>query len=156
MSCWGKYCCDLRGGSEVVFYLAHVEEYSHERNSVAMNLITPDEGLSVLDQHLSSIERQLVSIKHDLATLHEPILAGKIGSETHANKTMGSIKHWIRLAIEMEMKIADQKDSKPVSGAADMDSTSPRRGVRSGADWIASATVANRQAFLNDLTEGQL
>ena len=89
--------------------MAHVEEYSHERNSVAMNLITPDEGLSVLDQHLSSIERQLVLIKHDLETLHEQILAGKIGSETHANKTMGSIKHWIRLAIETEMKIAEQK-----------------------------------------------
>ena len=81
MSCWGKYCCDLRGGSEVVFYLAHVEEYSHERNSVAMNLITPDEGLSVLDQHLSSIERQLVLIKHDLETLDKQLLAGKIGSK---------------------------------------------------------------------------
>ena len=73
--------------------MAHAEEYSHERNSVTMILITPDEGSSVLDQHLSSIERQLVLIKHDLKTLHEQILAGKIGSETHANKTMGSIKH---------------------------------------------------------------
>ena len=86
-----------------------MEEYAYERNSVTMNLITSDEGSSVLDQHLSSIERQLVLIKHDLENLHEQILAGKIGSGTHANKTMGSIKHWIRLAIETEMKIAEQK-----------------------------------------------
>ena len=69
---------------------------------------------------------------------------------------MGSIKHWIRLAIETEIKTAEKKDIKPISGAADMESILPRRGIRSGADWIASATVANRQAFLNDLTEGQL
>tara|TARA_B100000780_G_scaffold235402_1_gene176007 strand:+ start:165 stop:395 length:231 start_codon:yes stop_codon:yes gene_type:complete len=52
--------------------------------------------------------------------------------------------------------LQNKKDIKPVLGAADMESISPRRGIRSGADWIASATVANRQAFLNDLTEGQL
>ena len=89
--------------------MAHVEDHSHERNSVAMILITPDEGSSVLDQHLFSIERQLAFIKRDLETLHEQILAGEIKPETQANKTMGSIRHWIRLAIETEMKIAEQK-----------------------------------------------
>ena len=92
--------------------MAHVEDYAHERNSVAMILITPDEGSSDLDQHLTSIQRQLALIKRDLEILHEQILAGEIGSETQANKTMGSIKHWIRLAIETEMKIAEQKRLK--------------------------------------------
>ena len=50
----------------------------------------------------------------------------------------------------------NKKDIKSVSGAADMESISPRRGIRLGADWIASANVANRQGFLNDLTEGEL
>ena len=89
--------------------MAHVEDYAHESNSVAMILITPDEGSSDLDQHLTSIQRQLALIKRDLEILHEQILAGEIGSETQANKTMGSIKHWIRLAMETEMKIAEQK-----------------------------------------------
>ena len=92
--------------------MAHVEDYAHERNSVAMILITPDEGSSDLDQHLNSIQRQLALIKRDLEILHEQILAGEIGSETQANKTMGSIKHWIRLAMETEMKIAEQKRLK--------------------------------------------
>ena len=70
--------------------MAHVEDYAHERNSVAMILITPDEGSSDLDQHLNSIQRQLALIKRDLEILHEQILAGEIGSETQANKTMGS------------------------------------------------------------------
>ena len=89
--------------------MAHVEDYAHERNSVAMILITPDEGSSDLDQHLTSIQRQLALIKRDLEILHEQILAGEIGLETQANKTMGSIKHWTRLAMETEMKIAEQK-----------------------------------------------
>ena len=89
-----------------------MEDYAHERNSVAMILITPDAGSSDLDQHLSSIKRQLALIKGDLEILHEQLLAGEIGSETQANKTMGSIKHWIRLAIETEMKIAEQKRLK--------------------------------------------
>ena len=58
--------------------MAHVEDYAHERNSVAMILITPDEGSSDLDQHLNSIQRQLALIKRDLEILHEQILAGEI------------------------------------------------------------------------------
>ena len=58
--------------------MAHVEDYAHERNSVAMILITPDEGSSDLDQHLTSIQRQLALIKIDLEILHEQILAGEI------------------------------------------------------------------------------
>ena len=50
----------------------------------------------------------------------------------------------------------NKKGSKQVSGAADTVSTLPRRGIRSGADWIACTSVANRQSFLNDLTEGEL
>lgn len=61
--------------------MAHVEDYAHERNSVAMILITPDEGSSDLDQHLNSIQRQLALIKRDLEILHEQILAGEIGSK---------------------------------------------------------------------------
>ena len=121
-----------------------------------MILITPDAGSSDLDQHLSSIKRQLALIKGDLEILHEQLLAGEIGSETQANKTMGSIKNWIRLAIETEMKIAEQKSIKQVSEAADTILTSPKRGITLGADWIACASVADRQLFLNDLTKGEL
>ncbi len=92
--------------------MAHVEDYAHEGNSVAMIFITPDEGSSDLDQHLTSIQRRLALIKRDLEILHEQILAGEIGLETQANKTMRSIKHWIRLAMETEMKIAEQKRLK--------------------------------------------
>ena len=92
--------------------MAHVEDCAHERNSVAMILITPDEGSSDLDQHLNSIQRQLALIKRDLEILHEQIFAGEIGSETQANKIMGFTKQRIRLAIETEMKIAEQKRLK--------------------------------------------
>ena len=68
-----------------------MEDYAHERNSVAMILITPDAGSSDLDQHLSSIKRQLALIKGDLEILHEQLLAGEIGSETQANKTLSLI-----------------------------------------------------------------
>ena len=50
----------------------------------------------------------------------------------------------------------NKKGSKQVLGAADTVSTLARRGIRSGADWIACTSVANRQSFLNDLTEGEL
>ena len=85
--------------------MAHVEDYAHEGNSVAKILITPDERSSDLDQHLTSIQRQLALIKRDLEILHEQIPADEIGSETQAKKTMESIKHLLRLAMETEMKI---------------------------------------------------
>ena len=118
--------------------MAHVEDYAHERNSVAMILITPDEGSSDLDQHLNSIQRQLALIKRDLEILHEQILAGEIGSETQANKTMGSIKHWIRLAIETEMKIAEQKRLKAGLGRCGygLDLAEARHQIRCGLDRL--------------------
>lgn len=45
--------------------------------------------------------------------------------------------------------------SKPESSGA-MPSTSTRQGIRSGADWIASADAATRAAFLDGLSEGEL
>ena len=126
--------------------MAHVEDYAHERNSVAMILITPDEGSSDLDQHLTSIQRQLALIKRDLEILHEQILAGEIGSETQANKTMGSIKHWIRLAMETEMKIAEQKRLKAGLGrcGCGLDLAEARHQIRCRLDRGASFNVCDR------------
>jgi hypothetical protein len=77
-----------------------------------MILINPDEASSILDQHLSSIERHLMLIKCDLESLQLKIVAGDVGTETQANKTIGRINHWVRSAIQTEMKIAEQKKQK--------------------------------------------
>ena len=50
----------------------------------------------------------------------------------------------------------NKKGIKQVSDAADTVLTSPKRGIKLGADWIACASVADRQLFLNDLTKGEL
>jgi hypothetical protein len=71
--------------------------------------INPDEASSTLDQLLSGIERQLMLIKRDLEILQLKIVAGDVGTETQANKTIGRINRWVRLAIQTEMKIAEQK-----------------------------------------------
>ena len=50
----------------------------------------------------------------------------------------------------------NKKGIKQVSDAADTVLTSPKRGIKLGADWIACASVADRQLFLNNLTKGDL
>jgi hypothetical protein len=121
-----------------------------------MILINPDEASSILDQHLSSIERHLMLIKCDLESLQLKIVAGDVGTETQANKTIGRINHWVRSAIQTEMKIAEQKKQKPGLDVEDMGSTLMKNGIRSGADWIVCANALTRQKFLNEMTEGEL
>ena len=74
-----------------------------------MILINLDEASSILDQLLSGIERKLMLIKRDLEILQLKIVAGVVGTETQANQTNGRINRWVRLAIQTEMKIAEQK-----------------------------------------------
>ena len=85
-------------------------------------------------------------IKRDLEILHEQILAGEIGSETQANKTMGSIKHWIRLAIETEIILQNKKRLKAGLGRCGygLDLAEARHQIRCRLDRGASFNVCDR------------
>ena len=77
--------------------MAHVEDYAHERNSVAMILITPDEGSSDLDQHLNSIQRQLALIKRDLEILQEPLTGVQQCTALRVTPGLCCLCHGLRL-----------------------------------------------------------
>ena len=66
---------------------------------------------SPLDEKLALIAKQLGHIQTELITFQDQIAIGELPSDTEATRLMASCKNWIRLALEMEMKLNDRPTS---------------------------------------------
>jgi hypothetical protein len=77
-----------------------------------MILTTSEEEGSPLEEEIASIAKQLREARHDLETLQLCLRAGDPGPEAQGTKTIGSIRQWIRLAIEAEMLLATRRRNR--------------------------------------------
>jgi len=85
-----------------------------------MTLITPDEGPTGLGTTVTSLERQLIGLKTDLEALQGRLRADDLEALKESTRMMSDIRNWIRLAIEMEMKLEqrNKRDKGIVNGYA--------------------------------------
>lgn len=63
---------------------------------------------SPIEKKLMLIAQQLDGLQAELLTFQEAIALGDIPSDSDATRLMTSCKNWIRLALEMEMKLNDR------------------------------------------------
>lgn len=66
---------------------------------------------SPVDEKLALIATQLGHIQTELIEFQEQIATGSLPTDAEATRLMASCKNWIRLALEMEMKLNDRPTS---------------------------------------------
>ena len=77
-----------------------------------MTLITPEQGTSRIEDRIGSISNQLESLRKSLEDLEQQVRAGEVGTETDARKQMSAIQNMVRLALDAEMKLDEQRKRK--------------------------------------------
>jgi hypothetical protein len=75
-------------------------------------LITQDEEVSIFAEHVASIEIQLREIRTGLEEFQQKVRTGDIGSAAEAAKTIGTVRTWIKMAMDAEKSIAERKKTE--------------------------------------------
>lgn len=84
----------------------------HERRQVHMTLITPPEGVSQLDQALEEVRNTFSSVTRILKIYEADLLSGDDNAIKEANKLLGDIRNWLRVAIETEARFEQRQKEK--------------------------------------------
>lgn len=94
---------------------------------------TPNTRRMVLSEQTETIRRQLGDIREELENLTKRVRSGEVGSKTDATQMFGNIKVWLRLAMELEAKLAEleKRDAGIANSyAVDMDKARIEVGCR--------------------------
>ncbi|THD74638.1 hypothetical protein E7681_06600 [Thalassobius vesicularis] len=74
-----------------------------------MTLITTDDSAFPLNDSLETIRDQLEELRADMATMQARLKDGDIAAVKDGQKTVTEIRHWLRIAMELEMEFAKRQ-----------------------------------------------
>lgn len=74
-----------------------------------MILITPDDGPTGLSNSIAELEQQLSGLRVQLGSIQRRIMDGELGEVANATKAIIEIRHWVRLALELEIQLAKHR-----------------------------------------------
>ncbi len=78
---------------------------------------TPDMDLRAVAVLHGSVQTQLLRVIKALVHLEHRIELGEIGPKSEANKLLGDVRDWLKIAHEMEVRLEKQRQDTAGSGS---------------------------------------
>ncbi|MEZ5674442.1 MAG: hypothetical protein R3D81_04130 [Thalassovita sp.] len=110
-----------------------------------MTLITTDDSAFPLGESLTEIRNQLEALRADMANMQAKLRDGDVEAVKDGTKAIQDIRHWLRIAIEVEREFAkrQQEQAGIVNGYA-IDFDGARDRIRCRLDRLRSCRGAGR------------
>ena len=108
-----------------------------------MTLITTDTSAFPLNENLDAIREQLEALRADLVAMQARLKDGDVAAVKDSHKTVTEIRHWMRIAMELEMDFAKRQQKQAgIVGSYAIDFDAARDRVRCRLDRLRACRGA--------------
>lgn len=108
-----------------------------------MTLITTDTSAFPLNENLEAIQEQLEALRAEMAAMQARLKDGDIAAVKDGQKTVTEIRHWLRIAMELEMDLAKRQQKQAgIVGSYAIDFDAARDRIRCRLDRLRACRGA--------------
>lgn len=108
-----------------------------------MTLITTDTSAFPLNENLNAIQEQLEALRAEMAAMQARLKDGDIAVVKDGQKTVTEIRHWLRIAMELEMDFAKRQQKQAgIVGSYAIDFDAARDRIRCRLDRLRACRGA--------------